>query len=531
MKSKLVITGLIALMLGVQAYAQGVERIAPPQQQLGTYVIDTGLSSDYFFRSNGPLVVQIPVPPVVNPDEIGPDGYLKNPAKLIANKVIGATATIEFPAFDINDKSSPPVSGAAPEKDVVTFNGKTYGSGVLSGFENQWVNQTIQVPIGELKFSGGPGGAISNELHIDIDVANANFTQNYCAQIPRTNPPVNHCSIGEVWGMTLDWIGVQFDVAAPYVLAHGINAQASTWDEATAPGVISTLDDIGVAWNRFSVAPNGSVDQNAVSLANQINVWLKTMQADRVHIIAHSKGGLDAQAMAADIQANSQSTDPNVPNFKILSLSTLSTPHYGSTISDVASLKTYAVDQIQNNSADPNGYINKLLNRTEMVDIVGAGPQPPGLWDLKTNATVSAIMEMKRGNISPIFSIGASADLDGNHKMNGSEADKILSISGRAAALVLDPSYQVNLNYLGTSLVKFIPTVVATPSPFIFASGIALVFSTTSATTPQENDIFVTETSANPSWATPLGNVMANHSTIKTGNNVRKLIEQTISLR
>jgi hypothetical protein len=49
------------------------------------------------------------------------------------------------------------------------------------------------------------------------------------------------------------------------------------------------------------------------------------------------------------------------------------------------------------------------------------------------------------------------------------------------------------------------------------------------STTDMHSDM-VTKTSANPGWATSVENVKVNHTTIKTGNNVRKLVEQTISL-
>jgi hypothetical protein len=230
------------------------------------------------------LVIQVPVPYVVNPDEIGADGYLKNPDKLIANNVIGKTATIMFPAYDVDDKTPPPVAGAVSEKDLVTFNGKLYtGLIQLSGFNDQWAMQTLQIPINELKF-GGVGDFNTNELSIDIDVGNKNFSQNYCSVADLGNGPVYHCGVGEIWCMAVDWVGVNIDVAAPYVLAHGIAADASTWNDVSAPGVISTLNDLGVAWNRFTVDPAGSVAANAGSLGGQISAWLKTMQADRVHI-------------------------------------------------------------------------------------------------------------------------------------------------------------------------------------------------------------------------------------------------------
>jgi pimeloyl-ACP methyl ester carboxylesterase len=348
--------------------------------------------------------------------------------------------------------------------------------------------QEFTIPIGELKFSGGTSGGDSNELRIDIDVGNAGNGI-------------------EAWCTSVDWVAVKLDVAAPYVLAHGINADASTWDEKDAPGVISYLNDLGVAWNRFSVPANGSVIGNAGLLGSQINTWLKTMRSDRVHIIAHSKGGLDSQAMVANTQ-----------DFKVLSLSTLSTPHYGSVVSDITSLEIQKIQQninsIQNNSPDPNGYVNSLLNDTYQAYYVHKSPLPPGLWNLKTDAAMPAIMRMERGNIWQTFSIGASADLNGNHKMEGFETVGI--VGGSIGAWYLNDSYQVLLNYSRASLV-------------IIKNG-RLEFFTAPAPELQENDIFVAETSANPSWATPLGNVMANHSTIKSGANVHKLIDNTISL-
>jgi len=147
-------------------------RIRPPPQQLGTYVVTSGTGLNpgaCTYRSGGPLVVQVPVPPMVNSKEIGPDGHLINPSKLITNNVIGATAIIQFPAYDVDNKTPPPAScpQAVPEQDTVTFNGKFYAPMTLSGTNNQWRLQQITVPISELKF-----GAFNNELSISIDVGN-----------------------------------------------------------------------------------------------------------------------------------------------------------------------------------------------------------------------------------------------------------------------------------------------------------------------------------------------------------------------
>ena len=492
MKSKFA-AGVAVLFLGLQAHAQGVGRITPPQEKLGTYLTDTGagLDTGCTYRGGGPLVIQVPVPPVVNPDEIGPDGHLKNPNKLIANKVMGATATIMFPAYDVDDKT-PPAAGTVSEQDKVSFNGKAVG--MLAGFNEKWRMQQFTVPISELKFSHSVGTDINNnELRIDIDTGNAK-------------------SGIEAWCTSVDWVEVKLDVAAPYVLAHGIAADASTWDEADSPGVISYLNDLGVAWNRFTVPKNGSVAANAGSLGSQISNRLKTMKSDRVHIIAHSKGGLDSQAMAANSQ-----------DFKILSLSTLSTPNYGSLVADITSIMIEANLKkigLEAGYPDPNKYVEKLINRTQVAYTFNKAPLPPGLWDLKTDSAMPAIMRMQRGNIWPTFSIGADADLDNNGKISNSEgAGMIYWVFGDQ----MNAAYQVLRRYSSVSA-RLVPLALYP------TYGQKLTLSMVNTSADQPNDIVVTEASANPSWATALGNVKANHTTMKTGDNIRKFINQTITL-
>ncbi|MEF2509793.1 hypothetical protein V4D06_17860 [Vibrio mimicus] len=39
--------------------------------------------------------------------------------------------------------------------------------------------------------------------------------------------------------MSVDWVSIEFDIAIPVVLAHGIKAQSDTWDDDTTPGNVS----------------------------------------------------------------------------------------------------------------------------------------------------------------------------------------------------------------------------------------------------------------------------------------------------
>lgn len=65
---------------------------------------------------------------------------------------------------------------------------------------------------------------------------------------------------------------------------------------------------------------NGSIESNALKVAESIDAVLKTENIDKVNIIAHSKGGLEARYIASTLGYSE----------KIASITTLSTPHNGS---------------------------------------------------------------------------------------------------------------------------------------------------------------------------------------------------------
>lgn len=494
------ISFLAIALLSMQVF--GATRIEPPKElqgkdALGTYLVDTGagLDTGCTYRSGGPLVISVPIPEVVNPKYIDSNGYLTDSQKLIKNKVIGSQQVdIFFPSFDIDNEATGLNQGESPEIDIITFNGKTYNPSKMAGKNNEWVMQRFTIDIKELKF----GPSAKNELRIDIDTANV--------------------GVGELWCTAVDWVAVDFDVSAPYVLAHGINSDLTTWDDASAPGVLNYLDELGVKYNRFSVTPNGSAENNGKDLEKKILPWLKSMKSDSVHMLAHSKGGLDSQAMVA------QTTNKN--EFKVLSLSTLSTPHMGSVASDLSLLELGKIDhydKIENSSADPNKWVNAYLNAAWVGIESGLAPARPGLDDLKTSAYSSALSNRFRGNIPNTYSIGASADINSNGELDDSEANGMPVFGSEK---LLRSAWHVIRDYSSAQFVR-----VDTRKGTIYGTNKVLVFSTTTAPTPQANDIMVSETSANPSYATPLGNVTANHSSIKNAAAVEALVARTITLR
>jgi len=475
------LAALIAAMCAAPALAQTSSPFPPPQEKLGVYVVDSGagLDTGCTYRSGGPLRIRIPVPKVVADAQLNADGTLKDPGKLVANGVLSAQATLRFPVYDIDDKNTG--GGGAPEIDRVSFNGKFKKT--LEGFNETWTDDSIIVPIEDVKFGQ------DNELLIDIDTANTD----------------------ELWCMAVDWVSVEFEATPPYVLQHGISANQSTWDEAGAAGVLRALEERGVLFTRFSLGQaaggNGAVAANARELETQITSFLEPLKADKVHVIAHSKGGLDTQALQA-----------LGPKFEIVSLSTLSTPHLGSVAADMSIIaKTEADDKIANGQ-DPNGFAASYINTWTF----GQGPQLPGLADLTTYAATSALSTGLRNNIPGTYTFGANADLNLDNDLTTNESSPLFPAVAHYGA---ERAWRVLRDF------RSAPLTIATVPGKLWGTRTVLTYTLNQAPAPQANDIVVTESSANPGYGTPLGNSPANHSTVKNANNVNTILDTTIPLK
>lgn len=457
--------------------------IAPPEEKLGVYVVDQGqgLDTGCTFSSGGPLVIQLDVPQVVNSTVLDNQGYLLDPGKLVGNGMLGATATLSLPVYDID--SSANIPGVNPEVDDLYFNGRFKKT--LIGQDSQWTDDVISIPIEEIKF-----GQI-NEIKIDIDTANA----------------------ADNWCMSVDWVAIEFEVAAPYVLAHGISADSSTWDDDAATGVLAYLDEQGILYDRFSLVANGTSAGNAALLQGHIRDFLEPLKADKVHIIAHSKGGLDSQALQA-----------LAPPFDILSLSTLSTPHLGSVAADLSIIQKTSANRYQNIGDDPNGYAAKYVNTWTF----GQGPQNPGLGDLTTQRALQAIASGVRGNISKTFTIGADADLNGDNDLTTNESAGLFPGIAHYGA---ERAWRVLRDFSSAHTVEIVTKRLPARPKRRSRTITILKYAATSTIQAQNNDIVVTLNSANPSYGQAIGNVMANHSTLKNAQNITRIVNNTIHLK
>lgn len=110
----------------------------------------------------------------------------------------------------------------------------------------------------------------------------------------------------------------------PIVLAHGFNGSPEN-EWGVHPHIVSALRADGHQVYVARVAPIQSVEVRAAQLGEEVDRALAEFSADRVNLVAHSMGGLDARYLVSALGYSD----------RVASVTTISTPHRGSRIADV----------------------------------------------------------------------------------------------------------------------------------------------------------------------------------------------------
>ncbi|MBN2799894.1 MAG: triacylglycerol lipase [Deltaproteobacteria bacterium] len=112
----------------------------------------------------------------------------------------------------------------------------------------------------------------------------------------------------------------------PVVLVHGWTG----WDEVQSYtyfyGVEEHLEEAGAQVFVASLDPYNSCEVRATQLAEQVDGFLAEAHANRVNLIAHSQGGLDSRMLISSFGYGD----------RVASLTTISTPHQGTPLADMA---------------------------------------------------------------------------------------------------------------------------------------------------------------------------------------------------
>src|SRR5271157_3083205 len=200
---------------------------------------------------------------------------------------------------------------------------------------------------------------------------------------------------------------------APVVLAHGLFGFSRI---GLGPLTLTTYfrgipEVLRAAGNRVLVTrvhPIASVEFRAQRLGARI---LRAFPNEQIHIIGHSMGGLDARRLLAD----------EMWCARVLSLTTIGTPHLGSYLADFAKLRVGRVYRLlQRMMLDPTGFldITRLAARRfhrrypqpsdlPCFSVAGVPPPEEVTWPLQRLHTVLAELEGPNDGLVPASSAEA----------------------------------------------------------------------------------------------------------------------------
>ncbi|HEX6641086.1 MAG TPA: hypothetical protein VF215_08230, partial [Thermoanaerobaculia bacterium] len=266
----------------------------PEKEDDTLFVVDDGegLDTGCTYHRDGPLIIHLPIRRYVGP--VTADGKLQNPAALVAEGVLSATAHLRMPVFDVDTAGDPNNPSTPPERDVISLNGEPIGE--LSGVTDRWKHNDFSIPIERLKFPAFNGPPADNIITIDIDELSGN----------------------ERWCTAVDWVELRFDAVAPVFLIHGLGSRGVNWEPEFPTALRNHQIPYGLD---IDLPPTGSIVGNGRILGNILQREADQFGARKCHIIAHSKGGLDTRAYLND--------GYDEKRLKVLSVHTLSTPHRG----------------------------------------------------------------------------------------------------------------------------------------------------------------------------------------------------------
>jgi len=463
--------------------------------------------------SGGPLTIPVKINRVVG--ATASDGSLSGPLRLTTSKVISQTATLRLPVFHRSLTGS-----NGQTQDYIHFNGNKIGlkggDAALTGPNETWTINSLDVPISVLHFGQrNPGQAPTpgdNVIEIQVDTQSPPGQENWCT--------------------ATDWAELSFNAVAPVIMIHG-NGQGDDgqggkfWagailgdkDRLEMPfNFISAFDDAGLLYDNSISMKTDTIAAHGNLLATLIPAKAAEFGARHVHIVAHSKGGLDSRDFLAR-------TIPS--NFGVLSLTTLSTPHHGSAGPD------YQLDAVGAAAAYSDDTTRTLI----------AQQSPPNAGT--SNIRVSFVEDFNRTNIPllpthltvdgeerPIMyqSVSADANLDGSTSLAGNptiQYNETLGIPGQGShsntawAFAVEQVYRIVGNVVSTHWETITVTTIIGDSSVTFP---AKVVRETPSPTFILNDFAVNLNEARIAPFVELASVKANHSTIANPDVARTVI-------
>lgn len=245
-----------------------------------------------------------------------------NPSAAVASGTLAPLATLEIMALE----------SSSTALHTISVN-ETPAAAMLATTPGSWTLRTVTFPAALLKF---PAQAVigltpkpePNTIDIDLDTTN-----------------VGGC-------INIAWVRLSFKAMSPVILIHGNNSDGGFFVRQGFAGALtaaSIANDSSINLTRFTGGA-ATIARNTFWLQCWVPAIVRSFGVNSIHIVAHSKGGLDARLWLSQY-ASYNSTErqpvrgcafivgndlPRNPAFNVISLTTLSTPHLGSALADLA---------------------------------------------------------------------------------------------------------------------------------------------------------------------------------------------------
>jgi hypothetical protein len=318
--------------------------IAEPSSRFVVNDTDSGSIDVYLFRSQGPIVIDVPIRRYVG--ETDADGRLLNVTSLVSRGIVGPTVKITLPAFDVDAQTFPVVDcdGDGIDDQLLNEVDKVYLNdeelGTLKGNNAIWLSQSFDVPVSKIKFPAAPGATAVNRFKVEIDTANRDVV-------------LSSGAIGcEAWAVAIDWIGIKFEAASPVVMVHGIRSSGAAFANfkagLEAEGVKANDNSINLTDVAApdplppgcpSIAYNNTYPDHVAQLKSRVPAIAELFGSETLHFVTHSKGGLDTRGFLSSlvsgpipIRVGTMRGQPVRQDLEARSLVTLDTPHAGSVL-------------------------------------------------------------------------------------------------------------------------------------------------------------------------------------------------------
>ena len=327
----------------------------------------------------GSISFTMPVQRVVG--DVQSDGSLVSPAELVANNVVSRFARLKLvTAYTVEGTSI--YGGFFPPQFHLLFNGHPLGP-----VQYTWCGECVNYKL--------------DEYQILIEWVHFGKKNNW-GEIPTPGENVvtiqmdpYNGDIRDSWGILVDWGAITFGAMSPLVLVHGVATDHTSWDTG---GFVNRLKEKKIPFEyenidlAKSLSGNGAIKMNAVELSPMLNLAEERFGAKSLHLVGHSKGGIDIRYYLGAILYRPVpiGTSPT-----ILSHFTISTPHHGSVLADIgedyeASIKQHVGFGLGSDSND------LLLRRAfeeacPLFAIPGALPKRPGRTELNDSKSCPSL--------------------------------------------------------------------------------------------------------------------------------------------